>query len=240
MRPYLVKMPKLVKWLFPQRVWALPNTANTVYLTFDDGPIPEVTPWVLEELKKHQAKATFFCIGDNMRKHPEIFKRILDEGHAVGNHTFNHLNGWKTETSEYIENVMKAEAGSREYEVGSTKWEVRSGKHEAGRRESSGDLILDINHSTFLFRPPYGKLTGKQSKLLQKKGYKIIMWDVLSADYDSKVSKKQCLNNVLKHLKPGSIVVFHDSLKAEKNLRYVLPKVLEYINNKNWKCESIE
>lgn len=211
MKPYLVKMPKLLQRMFPKRVWSFPQSSNAVYLTFDDGPIPGVTPWLLQELKKHDAKATFFCIGENIRKHPKIFKSLISEGHSTGNHTFNHLNGWKTGTSEYIENVLLAEAEANKYK----------GNSEIANQESP-----IINQQ--LFRPPYGKITSKQSRILQKEGYKIIMWDVLSADYDPKVSVEKCLQNVLKNIEAGSIVVFHDSLKAEKNLRKTLPKVLEF------------
>ncbi|SRX72257.1 polysaccharide deacetylase family protein [Aequorivita antarctica] len=185
-------MPRFIQRLYPERIWAFSRKSNAVYLTFDDGPIPEITPWVLDELKKYNAKATFFCIGENVKKHPEIYRRILSEGHSVGNHTFNHLKGTKTETSPYIKNVLLAE-------------EIINSK---------------------LFRPPYGKITSKQSKILQKKGFKIVMWDIISYDYDATVSEEECLQNVLKYIKAGSVVVFHDSLKAEKNLRYVLPKVL--------------
>ncbi len=194
-------MPRFIQRLYPERIWAFSHSKNSVYLTFDDGPIPEVTPWVLDELKKHNAKATFFCIGENVQKHPEIFQRILSEGHSVGNHTFNHLNGWKTSTSEYIENIEKA-------------------KRQMHNSE------FKIQNSKLLFRPPYGKITSKQAKTLQKKGFKIVMWDIISYDFDTNISEEECLQNVLKNIKPGSVVVFHDSLKAEKNLRYVLPKVL--------------
>ena len=189
-------MPRFIQRLYPERIWAFSHEKASVFLTFDDGPIPEVTPWVLDELKKHNAKATFFSIGENVKKHPEIFERILSGGHSVGNHTFNHLKGSKTETSKYIENTLLAEK---------------------------------LIHSK-LFRPPYGKITSKQAKILQIKGFKIVMWDVISYDYDSTVSEEKCLENVLKNIQPGSIIVFHDSLKAEKNLRYVLPKVLEFLN----------
>lgn len=186
-------MPRFIQRLYPERVWAFSHVKDSVFLTFDDGPIPEVTPWVLDELKKHNAKATFFCIGENVQKYPEIYKRILSEGHSVGNHTFNHLKGINTETSKYIENTLLAEK------------------------------LIDSK----LFRPPYGKITSKQAKILQNKGFKIVMWNVLSYDYDGNISEEKCLQNVLKNTKPGSVVVFHDSLKAEKNLRYVLPKVLD-------------
>ncbi len=210
MKPYLVKTPGFVQWIFRKRTWFFPNTTDIIYLTFDDGPIPQVTPWVLSILEKYKAKATFFCIGDNCKKHTGILKQIIEEGHSIGNHTFNHLNGWKTNTSLYIKNVIKAE-----------------------------EVIGFLKNRSLLFRPPYGKLTTKQSKILQKKGYKIIMWDVLSADFDISVSEEKCLKNVIKNIRPGSIVVFHDSLKAEKKLRYTLPKVLEYVSDKGWKCEAI-
>ena len=207
MKPYLVKTPKFVQRLFPKRVWAFSNKKNSVFLTFDDGPIPEVTPWVVNELKKYGAKATFFCIGDNIQKYPEVFQLLINQGHTIGNHTFQHLKGSKTKTEVYIQDVVRTE-------------EV-------------------IRQSDKLFRPPYGKLSSKQSKNLQKKGFKIVMWDVLSADFDTSISEEKCLQNVLKNIEDGSIIVFHDSLKARKKLEYTLPKVLEFIAEKGWKCEAI-
>jgi len=220
----LVKMPRFIQWLYPERIWAFSRKSNAIYLTFDDGPIPEVTPWVLDILKSHNAKATFFCIGDNVKKNPEIFRRIIAEGHSVGNHTFNHLNGWKTETSAYVENVLKCE------DIISTI--QKNSPFEGGRG--------DVSNSELLFRPPYGKATSKQAKILQKKGFKIVMWDIISYDYETTISEEKCLQNILKNIKPGSVVVFHDSLKAEKNLRYVLPKVLEFISEKGWKYLPIQ
>ena len=198
-------MPRIIQLLYPGRIWAFSKKEKAVYLTFDDGPIPEITPWVLDALKKHGAKATFFCIGENVQKHAEIFRRILDEGHSVGNHTFSHLNGWQTDISKYIDNTLFAKK-----------------------------LI-----PSKLFRPPYGKITSSQARILQKKGYKIVMWTLISYDYDANISAEKCLQNVLGNIRPGSIVVFHDSLKAEKNLRYVLPRVLEFIEEKGWKSKSI-
>ena len=214
---YWIKTNRLIKKLFPKYVWDIPNTENKIYLTFDDGPTPEITEWVLEQLEKYDFKATFFCIGDNIKKHPEIFNRIIAKGHAIGNHTFNHLNGWKTSTEEYIEN--------------STQWSVVSGQAENNKQQT-------INNK--LFRPPYGKIKASQTKKLLQLGYKIIMWDVLSADFDSSISKEKCLDNVIKNTKSGSIIVFHDSLKAFPNLEYTLPKALRYFKEKGFVCDSIK
>mgnify|MGYP000047047159 CR=1 FL=1 len=205
------KTPKFVTWLYPKRIWAFSRSENKVYLSFDDGPIPEVTPWVLDQLNAYNAKATFFCIGENIKKHPEIFQRIISEGHTFGNHTFNHLKGTETASEKYIQNVDAFEKSIQN---------------------------LKIQKSN-LFRPPYGKITRNQSKILQKKGYKIVMWDLLSYDWDKDISPEKCLQIVLQNIQPGSIVVFHDSVKAEKNLRYVLPKVLKNLSNQNLKLVAI-
>ncbi|MEZ4857618.1 MAG: polysaccharide deacetylase family protein [Flavobacteriaceae bacterium] len=211
---YFPKTPKFVTWLYPKRIWAFSRVKNTIYLTFDDGPIPEVTPWVLDILKKYNAKATFFCIGVNIEKNPNIFSRVKREGHDIGNHTFNHLKGTKTPTRKYLDNVLAFE-----------------------------EFIQQSNNPSIqppkLFRPPYGKLTQKQAKRIRQKGYNIIMWDVLSYDWDNRVSEEKCLQNVLKNIRPGSIIVFHDSLKAKKNLTYTLPKVLGFIQEKGWKSKGL-
>ena len=203
--------------MFPTRIWDGPKQEKCLYLTFDDGPIPEVTPWVLEQLRKYDAKATFFCIGDNIRKHPEVFKKVVSEGHAVGNHTFNHLNGWKTPTPEYLVNA------------------------KAGQEIMDQQLReLDFpNTKTPLLRPPYGKIRTKQANALEKEGYKIVMWDVLSLDYDQQVPAEQCYENVVKNSENGSIIVFHDSLKAEKNLKAALPEVLEYFSDQGYNFKSL-
>lgn len=219
-------MPRFIQRLYPERIWAFSRSSNSVYLTFDDGPIPEVTLWVLDELKKHNAKATFFCIGENVQKHPEIFRRIIAEGHAVGNHTFNHLKGTKTETSEYVENVEKA--GRQMIDDGSEKMD----NSKTSNQQSA------ISNQQSLFRPPYGKITSKQAKILQQKGFKIVMWDIISYDFDATISEEKCLQNVLKNIRPGSVLVFHDSLKAEKNLRYVLPKILEFLTEKQLSSQA--
>lgn len=213
MKFYWIKTHWIVKKLFHNFVWDVSNQKKTVYLTFDDGPIPEVTSWVLKELHKYDLKATFFCIGDNIDKHSALFKRLITEGHSIGNHTFNHLNGWKTPKMSYVENVKKCEE------------------------------IIYLNSKapseSKIFRPPYGKITMSQSKAIRKLGYKIIMWDVLSADFNINISKEECLNNVLSNIESGSIIVFHDSIKAFKNLEFVLPKTLEYLKNNNFNCDTL-
>lgn len=200
---YLIKTPFFLRWIYPSLIWRKSNSSHSIYITFDDGPIPKVTPFVLETLKKYNAKATFFCIGDNVRKHPGIFEDIKKEGHAIGNHTYNHLKGWKTSTTQYIDNYLKC------------------------------DELVDSS----LFRPPYGRIKRRQiSKLKQlKSDLKIIMWDVLSGDFDQNLSPEECLNNVLKYTGPGSIIVFHDSLKAFHRLEYVLPRALEKWDSEGYK-----
>lgn len=210
MPPYFIKTPWLVKVLFSNYTWHMPVQNNEVYLTFDDGPHPQITPWVLDELKKYNAQATFFCIGQNVVQHPHIYERILAEGHAVGNHTQNHLNGWNVSIKEYIADVATAAAC--------------------------------INSS--LFRPPYGRIKKAQAKqltaALQSKNVKIIMWDVLSADFDRTVTPQQCLKNVIHNYTAGSIIVFHDSEKASANLFYTLPKVLQHLQENNRLLKKIE
>lgn len=211
----IAKIPNFIKKLYPKRIWGGPKNGNCIYLTFDDGPIPEVTPWVLEQLRKYDAKATFFCIGDNIKKHPDVFKRVVSEGHTVGSHTFNHLNGWKTPTKEYLLNV---EAGQKILEEQLPK--------------NSPTEIKDIKNK--LFRPPYGRIKAKQARELQEQDYTLVMWDVLSMDYDQKLSHEACYQRVLRNTGNGSIIVFHDSLKAERNLKIVLPQVLEYYSAKGY------
>ncbi|RRJ91767.1 polysaccharide deacetylase family protein [Flavobacterium macacae] len=209
-----VKTNRFVKWIFRKYIWDIKNSENKIYLTFDDGPIPEVTEWVLETLKQHEVKATFFCIGDNIKKHPAIFQKVIESGHSIGNHTFNHLKGWNSRKEEYIKNTLLCE-------------------------EAINEKTKNLNLKTKIFRPPYGKIKPSQSKVLRKMGYKIIMWDVLSVDYDKEISPEQCLENIIKNTVPGSIIACHDSLKAFKNLEYALPKAIEYLKNKGFVFETI-
>ena len=208
MRLYFIKTPRILKQLFAKYTWSFFTNKKEIYLTFDDGPIPQVTEFVLDQLHNFNAKATFFCIGDNIRKHPAVFSRIVNEGHSVGNHTFNHLNSWKSSNTAYIENISKCES-----------------------------LLPD--QKTKLFRPPYGKIKRKQAKQLLASDYKIIMWDVLSADFDSSITKEKCLQNVLENAQNGSIIVFHDSIKASDKLYYALPKVLKEFSQRGYDFKAI-
>lgn len=190
---YPVKSPFWLHWLYPRLLWHHSRDIPHLFLTFDDGPIPDVTPEILNILKGYDIQATFFCVGDNIRKHPDIFQRISDEGHRIGNHTHNHLKGWKTSFEEYLENV-----------------------------EACNQLT-----QTDLFRPPYGRGTKKQYRELEKQ-YRIVMWDVMSGDFDPGISPDQCLKNVLNHTENGSIIVFHDNIKARERVLYALPRAIEH------------
>jgi peptidoglycan/xylan/chitin deacetylase (PgdA/CDA1 family) len=201
---YLIKTPQFIQNLFPSFTWRIPTTEKVLYLTFDDGPIPEVTPWVLDQLNQYGAKATFFCVGENIYKHPDVFERVKEEGHALGNHTYNHLNGWTTDNLPYYHNIRKC------------------------ARKVDSDL----------FRPPYGKLKPRQVQFLSRH-YRIVMWDILSGDFDPDISADQCFNNVAINAGPGSIVVFHDSIKALSKLKSVLPKTLEHFSKLGYRFEAM-
>ena len=184
---------------------------RAVYLTFDDGPIPHVTPWVLEQLATYNAKATFFCIGKNASENHEILKKITEGGHTIGNHTWSHLRGTNTPTASYIDDVQGAENA----------------------------LGLGVNGSErLLFRPPYGRITNDQVPELKDR-YRIVMWDVLSGDFDMRSTPEQCLKNVTRNIRSGSIVVFHDSVKAEERLRYTVPRTLEYLRNEGYAMKAL-
>ena len=201
---YLVRLPYIIRKLFPSVTWDLRTEDPILYLTFDDGPIPEVTPWVLDLLKQYDAKATFFCVGENVERNPALFERLIAEGHSVGNHTYSHLNGWKTPTSLYLDNIRRCSA-------------IRSN----------------------LFRPPYGRMKMSQYRKLLAEGFRVVMWDVLSADFDKAVTGQKCVENVLTHARSGSVIVFHDSLKASERLFYSLPRVLEHYSLQKYSFRAI-
>ena len=186
--------PKLLRWLYPRALWRMDKNVKAVYLTFDDGPIPEITPWVLDLLDKYNIKATFFLVGDNVRKHPEEFKMIVERGHRVGNHTFNHISGLKYLSYNYLENTNKAD---------------------------------ELINST-LFRPPHGWMRWGQYMVLSHR-YTVVMWDLVTRDYSKRLNGHQVLRNVKKYVRNGSIITFHDSIKSEKNLKYALPRSIEWL-----------
>ncbi|WP_339874344.1 polysaccharide deacetylase family protein [uncultured Algoriphagus sp.] len=199
-------VPALVQQLFPTRLWRKDSEENTVYLTFDDGPVPGVTEYVLEQLGKRRQKATFFVVGDNVRKNPILAKEIISQNHKIGNHTFNHLNGWKTKKHLYLDNIELC------------------------------DKILEdqLGVKTKLFRPPYGMINQSQA-LEVSKFHQIVMWDMLSGDYDQRLKSELILKKSIKHTRPGSIVVFHDQLKTKEVLKKILPQYLDFILENGWK-----
>lgn len=200
-----IRPPKFVERMFPTFIWTFPDETDTVFLTFDDGPTPDVTPWIVDKLKEYDAKATFFCLGKNVEQHPQEFKLIKESGHAVGNHTYSHQKGWGMSTGNYIQDID----------------------------------LADNYIKSHLFRPPYGQIKPAQARVLSER-YKIIMWDVLSLDYSANISRRKCANMVISGSRPGSIIVFHDSLKSARNMKYALPKALDYFASKNWKTKIIE
>jgi peptidoglycan-N-acetylglucosamine deacetylase len=201
---YLVKTPTFIQNHFPGFTWRMSGKDPVLYLTFDDGPIPEVTPWVLEQLAQYDAKATFFTVGENIRKHGDVFEAVKQAGHTIGNHTYSHKNAWETDNMEYFHDVRRGAAMS-----------------------GSG-----------LFRPPYGKLKPKQAQFLLRH-YQVVMWDVLSGDFDQRITPEHCFQNVVRHAGPGSVVVFHDSIKASERMQYALPKVLEHFSELGYRFEGL-
>jgi peptidoglycan/xylan/chitin deacetylase (PgdA/CDA1 family) len=204
---YFIKTPWWLRALYPSLTWRIKETGKTVYLTFDDGPHESATGFVLDQLKQFNAKATFFCIGKNVKDHPAVYQRIIDEGHSIGNHTYNHVNGWKVSDDIYIDEIQQA------------------------------NEVIKSN----LFRPPYGRIKRSQIKKLAtcNPQPQIIMWDVLSGDFDTNVTPEACLGYVLYHTKPGSIIVFHDSTKALERLQYALPKMLAHFTKEGYTFSAI-
>ncbi len=201
---FIEQPPWFYRVLFPGVTWRVPSSKKCVYLTFDDGPIPEVTPWVLDILDQYSVKATFFMVGDNVRKHPDVFRMVIERGHHVGNHTFNHIQGIRYLTKNYVANVEKATG------------------YIPGR----------------LFRPPHGHMRVPQLLRLRKE-YKIVMWDVVTRDYNRKLSPERVLENVKRYARNGSIIVFHDSLKAEKNMRWAMPRAIAWLKEQGYEFKTL-
>jgi peptidoglycan/xylan/chitin deacetylase (PgdA/CDA1 family) len=200
----LIHPPKVVKNLFGSVTWKIDTEERVIYLTFDDGPIPKITEKILIALDLFDAKATFFCVGDNVRKHPGIYNDIIAQGHATGNHTFSHLNGAKTTTEDYLSDIQKA-----------------------------SDYI-----DSQLFRPPYGRMKTTQLSEIMK-AYNIVLWDVLSYDFNSKLTNEKCFNNVKHFTRPGSVVVFHDNIKSADNMFYALVQTLQVYTESGYRFESL-
>lgn len=202
------------RWL-PNTIWRGPHAAEgeqkALYLTFDDGPIPEETPWVLEQLAEYNAKALFFCVGDNLERHPDIARAALAAGHQLGNHTHHHLSGWSTPAEAYYEDIARC--------------------------QTTLDAVLPTGAPQF-FRPPYGRITPAASRQLEPR-YRIVMWDLLTCDYDRDYAPEKCLRDALRLTRPGSVVVFHDSLKASRNMRYVLPRYLAHFAGLGFRFELL-
>jgi peptidoglycan/xylan/chitin deacetylase (PgdA/CDA1 family) len=204
---YLIGIPGWLRRFFPGCIWDIKESRPVVYLTFDDGPDPEVTPFVLDLLKQFEMQATFFCIGKNVVAHPEVYARILREGHRTGNHTHHHLNGWKTDDATYFSDISEARS------------------------------VIESD----LFRPPYGRITGRQLRRLKMEPspMRTVMWSVLSGDFDPKISPGRCVRNVIEHSRPGSIITFHDSQKAFPVLKEALPIVLDVFRNRGWEGKGL-
>jgi len=194
----------ILRALYPKAIWRMDPNEKAVYLTFDDGPIPEITPWVLDLLDTYNIKATFFMVGDNIRKHPETFQMVVERGHRIGNHTFNHIRGFEFRTMNYLANTDKANETMK----------------------------------TDLFRPPHGHMRFAQYHVL-KKFYKIVMWDLVTRDYSKRVNGKQVFEIVKKYVRNGSIITFHDSLKAENNMKYALPRSIEWLKEQGYEFKLL-
>ncbi len=203
---YFYSAPFWIRAIYPKGlIWRIPTSKREVFLTFDDGPVPEVTPLVIEILKKYNIKATFFCVGENVQKYPEVFKMLSKNGHATGNHTFHHVKAFKTEYNTYLSEV-----------------------------ENCNQLV-----NSNLFRPPHGQIDRKIAQTLRK-NFKIIMWTALTGDYNNKLSGQQCLENAIKNTRPGSIIVFHDSIKAHDRMVFALPLYIEYCLKEGYSFKILE
>ena len=209
---FFFKTPKLFELLYPEVLWHGARDKKHIYLTFDDGPVPEVTEYILDLLLEHKIKATFFCVGENVVRNQDIFLRIVNEGHCIGNHTYSHLNGWKVQEQEYINNI-----------------------------EACSDVFKKLGYDVEvrLFRPPYGKIKRKTLSKI-KKNYEIIMWDVLSYDFSNKVSAQKCLNKSLRHTKNGSIIIFHDSKKTFSKIKLVISQYVKFLKGKNYEFRMLD
>ena len=203
------RTPWLVQKIYPSLTWSLPTDEKVIHLTFDDGPIPDLTEFILDTLRDYRAMGTFFCVGENLIKHQNIAQRALKEGHKLANHTFNHLDGWSIADQKYIDNIKQCE-----------------------------NQLVELKEQSLLFRPPYGKIKRSQISKVSS-NYSVIMWDVLSGDYSKNISPDQCLKGTIKAVRKGSIVLFHDNIKAEKNMKYALPRFLDHFSNLGYAFKTL-
>ena len=215
---FIEQPPDIARKLYPSALWRMDPTEKKVYLTFDDGPIPEVTPWVLDLLDRYGIKATFFLVGDNIRKHPDVFKQVVEHGHRIGNHTFNHLRGFEHASYPYLDNVKRA----HEFMIATCE-------------EGPDDALVEQALFPLLFRPPHGHMTWGQYMVLRKH-YRIVMWDLVTRDYSKKLRPPQVLANVMRYARNGSIITFHDSLKSwnNGNLPYALPRAIDFLKEEGY------
>ena len=214
----IIEQPaRFLRWLYPHAVWRMDPSAKAVYLTFDDGPIPEATPFVLDTLAHYGIKATFFVVGDNVHKYPELFQRIINEGHRIGNHTYNHIGGFRWLSKNYLRNTKKA----MELMID----ELRKMSADKNQQEAS----INQQFATPLFRPPHGWMRPLQYRVIRNKGYKIIMWDLVTRDYSKRLTAAEVLENVKHYARNGSIITFHDSLRSINKLKEILPLALEWL-----------
>lgn len=202
----LTKVPNWIRRLKSDRIWDFSASESNIYLTFDDGPQEEITEWVLDLLKKENIHASFFCVGNNVEKHPEIYSRILQEGHSVGNHTYSHRNAWKTKKKDYLKDIVRA----------------------------NGSI------QTNLFRPPYGKISGTLTKEINDLGLEVVMWSLLSYDFENDLDVEKQIEKIKDRMEPGDVIVFHDSVKASENLKKMLPSIIKHVKDQDWSFQRIE
>ncbi|MBQ9285103.1 MAG: polysaccharide deacetylase family protein [Bacteroidaceae bacterium] len=220
----LIEQPaRFLRWIYPHAVWRMDPSAKAIYLTFDDGPIPEATPYVLDTLAHYGIKATFFVVGDNVRKHPDIFSQVVAAGHRIGNHTYNHIGGLKYLSKNYVKNAEKAQELILDSQSASHYDDKASAAQPAANGELPGMAC------TKLFRPPHGWMRGLQYKAMRRQGYKIIMWDLVTRDYSTWLTADEVLDNVKHYARNGSIITFHDSLRSIDKLHKILPAALEWL-----------
>ena len=223
---FIEQPSKWMKWLYPKALWRMDAAEHSVYLTFDDGPIPESTPFILDTLKELGVKATFFVVGENVKRYPDLFRRIISEGHSIGNHTYNHMGSLKHYVRTYLSNIETADA-------------VMETAANVGGSENSSLFTLHSSLEKPLFRPPHGWMWLSAYHLLMKKGYTIVMWDLVTRDYSRNLNAFDIFRNVVYYTRNGSIITFHDSLKSIQKLKYALPASIRYLKEQGYELKTL-